>query len=411
MNRRDSRAAELMAEARGRPLADLVLEYIWRERAVSRAEIARRLGLSRSTVSEIATTLLATGLVAEGADGPSRGGRRPILLEFQDDAAVILGVEMGASHVACVLTDLRGRVLEWRSRDHPVRTDPDGTLRLMVALMDGCLDARDGSRGKLLGIGVAVPSPVDPHDPDRLSEVVLPAWRGHRAIEAIRTRYDVPVFVGNDANLGAVAEQWWGGCRGIDDFTYIKVATGVGAGYVIRGEIYSGARGVAGEIGHLSIDPGGEPCVCGNRGCLTTFVGSPALVARAHALLPDYPDSALAGRELSIDVIEDAALADDPLAMQVVREAAHNLGIAVAGVLNLNNPAAVVLGGSLARLGERLLVPLREAVMTRTLVSSVAASAIRTSELGERAIAMGAATRVLDAALAKPALFPGIEGT
>ena len=407
MNRRDpGRAAELMSEARGRPLADLVLEFIWREEKVSRAEIARRLGLSRSTVSEIASGLLDTGLVAEGDDGPSRGGRRPILLEFQDGAAVILGVEMGASHVAVALTDLRGRVLAWEERAHPVRTDPEGTVALMEALLDGCLARWGGPRSRLLGIGVAVPSPVDPRFPDRLSNVVLPAWQGHDGMKRIGARYGVPVFVDNDANLGAVAEQWWGGGRGIDDFTYIKVATGIGAGYVIRGEVYPGATSVAGEIGHLAIDPEGEACVCGNRGCLVTLVGTPALVARAKALTGEYPDSPLAGGPVTITAIEDAALADDPLATQVVREAAHHLGIAVAGVLNLMNPAAVVLGGSLARLDERLLTPLRETVMTRTLVSSVAASAIRTSELGERAIAMGAATRVLDAALGDPALFP-----
>lgn len=407
MNRHpSSRAAELMSEARGRPLADLVLEFIWQQRQVSRADIARRLDLSRSTVSEIVATLLETGLVAEGADGPSRGGRRPILLEFQDDAHVILGAEMGATHVAVALTDLRGRVLAWENRDHPVRSDPEGTIALLMELMDACL-AEDESPAGLLGIGVAVPSPVDPRYPDQLSKVVLPAWQGHHGMETIRARYGVPVFVDNDANLGAVAEKWWGAGRGIDDFTYIKVATGVGAGYVIRGQVYPGATSVAGEIGHLAIDPEGEPCICGNRGCLATLVGTPALVARAEELLPELPDSVLADDRITITAIEDAALEDDPLALKVVGEAAHNLGIAVAGVLNLMNPATVIIGGGLARVADRLLIPLRETVMNRTLVSSVADTAIRTSELGPRSIAVGAATRVLEAALADPTLFPG----
>ncbi len=405
-SRERKQAAALMSEARGRPLADLVLEYIWRQEAVSRAEIARRLGLSRSTVSEIVSSLLETGLVAEGDDGPSRGGRRPILIEFQDDAAAIVGVEMGASHVSVVLTDLRGRVLAWQNRDHSVRTDPEGTIALMVELVEACLDDWGGRPEKVMGIGVAVPSPVDPEMPDQLSKVVLPAWQGYNGMAELRARFGVPVFVDNDANLGAVAEQWWGGGRGIDDFTYIKVATGIGAGYVIRGEVYPGATSVAGEIGHLAIDPDGAPCVCGNRGCLTTVVGTPALVARAEALLADFPDSALAEGDITITAIEDAALANDALALQVVREAAENLGIAVAGVLNMLNPAAVIIGGGLSRLDERLLVPLRESVLTRTLVNSVAATAIRTSELGTRAIAIGAATRVLDAALTDPSLFP-----
>ena len=397
-----------VSEARGRPLFDSVLELIWRVGPASRAEIARQTGLSRSTVSEIVADLLATGLVAEVGDGPSRGGRRPILVAFQDRANVILGVDMGASHVSVALTDLRGQILCWRHSDHPVRDDPKGTIALMLELCEDCLASEPKYATSLMGIGVAAPCPVDPRYPDRLPEVVLPAWAGVDLGKALRSRFGVPVFLDNDANLGAVAEHWWGGGRGLDDFAYIKVATGVGAGYMIRGDIYRGATGVAGEIGHLIIDPAGTPCVCGNRGCLATFVGSEALVERAHKLAPSYPSSPLSAGKMTILAIEDAALADDPLATTVVREAANHLGSAIAGVLNLMNPGAVIIGGGLSRLGDRLVIPVREAVMRRTLVSSVAASEISVSELGPRAIALGAATQVLSAALTTPHLFPGV---
>ena len=404
-----ARTVDPLSETRGRPLSDSVLELLWRLKQASRAEIARRTGLSRSTVSEIVSGLLSTGLVAEVGDGPSRGGRRPILLDFRDDANVILGVDMGASHVSVALTDLRGRVLAWRHADHPVRTDPEGTAALMVDLCQACLDEYGGAANRLMGVGVAVPSPVNPRFPDRLSEVVLPAWADFDLPETLSSRFHVPVFVDNDANLGALAEHWWGAGRGVDDFAYVKVATGVGAGYMIRGEIYRGATGVAGEIGHLTIDPAGEPCVCGNRGCLATFVGSEALVRRALALREAHPESPLNRGEITINALEDAALEDDPLAMQVVREAAGHLGSAIAGVLNLMNPGAVILGGGLSRVGERLVVPVREAVMRRTLLTSVAASRIAASELGPRSIALGAATLVLDEALARPSLFPGVS--
>jgi hypothetical protein len=124
---------------RPRPLADSVLRLVWRERRISRADIARQAELSRSTVSEIVGTFLPTGLVSEVGAGPSSGGRRPIVLEFQDGAACILGVEMGATHVAVALTDLRGRVLAWRQRGHAVRDDPTGTRALIVELCDACL--------------------------------------------------------------------------------------------------------------------------------------------------------------------------------------------------------------------------------------------------------------------------------
>ena len=169
-------------------------------------------------------------------------------------------------------------------------------------------------------------------------------------------------MVDNDANLGALAEHWWGVGRGIDDIAYIKVATGIGSGHVIGGEIYRGATGVAGEIGHISIDPHGKPCICGLRGCLVTLIGGPALVARAAELSAEFPGSTLAGKRAPIRDIEDAALAGDPLALQRGPGSGRAPGPSRGRLLNLMNPSLVIVGGDLARLGDLLLDPLRETV-------------------------------------------------
>jgi predicted NBD/HSP70 family sugar kinase len=396
---------------RPRPLADAVLRLIWEERQISRAEIARRASLSRSTVSEIVNEILPMGLVAEVGEGPSRGGRRPIVIEFQDDSCVILGVEMGGSHVAVALTDLRGKVLAWVSKKHPVRSDPQGTRQVITELCHHCLEAPEASGRPLVGIGVAVPSPVDPSQADGLSTVVLPAWEGHLGLDELAKKYDVPLLVDNDANLGALAEHWWGLGADTDNLAYIKVATGIGSGHIIGGEIYRGASGVAGEIGHISIDPNGARCICGLRGCLVTMVGGPALEARAAELVAEYPQSVLAGKKFTVHDIANAGLAGDPLALQVIQEAAQHLGTSVAGLLNLMNPAVVVLGGDLARLGELVLEPLRERVRSRTLVSSVAAAEILASKLGPQSVAVGAATLVLKSALDDSRIFPVVPAS
>lgn len=388
-----------------RPSLPGVMQLIWRERRISRAEIARRTEMSRSTISDVVSELLATGLVSEVGAGESKGGRRPIVLAFEDDGAVILGVDLGAAHVAVALTNLRGAVLAWEHRKHPVRDDPPGSLALASALADRCLTSWGGRRRLLLGVGMAVPSPVEPARPEFLNDVVVPAWKGVDVGRALRERFRVPLLVDNDANLAALAERWWGAGRDVEDFAYIKLATGIGSGFFIGGQLYRGANGLAGEIGHLSIDPGGEPCVCGLRGCLATLVGSKALVGRARALVRAHPESMLARRQFGITALEDAALAGDPLALQVVREAAEHLGIAVAGLINLLNPSAVILGGGLARLGDLLLEPLRATVRGRTLVSSVDASRIVASALGGQAVAVGAATLLLHRALSDPRHF------
>jgi predicted NBD/HSP70 family sugar kinase len=176
----------------------------------------------------------------------------------------------------------------------------------------------------------------------------------------------------------------------------------------MAGRIYRGGTGVAGEIGHLTIDPHGPPCNCGNRGCLGTYVGAEALVARARALLPQYPGSPLAAGSVTAARVAAAAEAGDPLAVQVMHEVAEALGIAVAGVLNLLNPQLVILDGGLARLEEQLLQPLRETVFRRTFVSAVASATIRSSTLGAEGVALGAAALVLAAALRDPLLFPSL---
>lgn len=387
---------------RPRPLPTAILRLIWDEEFISRAEIARRLDVSRSTVSEIVDDLLGTGLIAEAGEGASSGGRRPIVLSFRYDAFVLLGVDVGASHVSVVVTDLRGRVRAWERQSFDVHADPDGTRAAIQRLCDRCLGAIDLTATPLLGIGVALPSPMDPLHPERVSRIALKQWNGVHGLEFLSARFGVPLWLDNDANLGALAEHWWGAARGLSNFTYIKIATGIGAGHFIDGRIFRGAGGVAGEIGHVTVDVHGNPCACGNRGCLTTYVGRPELLARVRELLPEYPRSMLATSGSSMPALEAAANARDPLASRVVQEAAEHLGTVVASLLNLMNPSAVILGGSLCRLREQVLVPVREAVMRRTFVSAVVSSEILTSALGDRAIAIGAATMVLEAVLADP---------
>ena len=393
-----------------RPLADAVLRLIWEKQRISRADIARLGGLSRSTVSEIIKEILPKGLISEMGEGPSRGGRRPIVLEFRDEACVILGVEMGATHVAAALTDLRGRVLDWKTQDHPVRSDPAGTRRVIAELCRQCLEGPASQGRPLVGVGLAVPCPVDPSHPERLSAVVLPDWKEELGLDDLMDELKVPLLLDNDANLGALAEHWWGAGRQSENLSYIKVATGIGSGHIINGEIYRGATGVAGEIGHMAIDPAGPPCLCGLRGCLVTFAGGHAILERTRLLVASQPESQLAGQleGLTIHEVENAALGGDPVALQVVNEAAEHLGTALASLLNLMNPEVVVLGGDFARLGELVLAPLRQRVRNLTLISSVAAARILVSRLGPQSVAVGAATLVLKTALEDSSLFPTV---
>ena len=386
-------------------LKDSVLRLIWREYQISRAEISRQLDLSRSTVTEIIKELLPTGLVAEVGNGESSGGRKPILLEFQDDAKVILGIDIGATHVSVAMTNLRGKLLLWKEKEYPVREDPDGTHKLIDELCNECLSSLKHGSEMLLSIGVSVPSPVDPIHPEYLSETIIPAWHGQSGLERLRKKYDVPVYLDNDANLGALAEHWWGAGKDVNDIIYIKISNGIGAGYILGGKLYRGSKGIAGEMSHMPIDPNGRLCGCGLRGCLATVISAWALKERIGTLSNLYPDSSLLIGSPSIIDIENAALNGDQLAIQVVTEATNYLTSAITSLVNLLNPDMIIIGGSLSRLGELVINPIQKKIDDCTLVGSVSKTKILTSKLGSKGIAIGAATLAIEQAFIDPKIL------
>ncbi len=372
----------------------VILSEVWREAPLSRADLARITGLSRSTVSAIAGDLVSAGILVESQGPIGRTGRPPIALRVAPDRAHFLGIEMGNTGLELVRVNLAGEVLARHAREHNVETDPAGTLAAIAELVQ-----QMSSDVPLVGVGLAVPSPLDPSRPGMLSEAILPAWRGVRVVDALSEITSLPVFLGNDANLGALAEHWWGAGQGVDDFAYVKVDTGVGAGLFMGGRIYGGAAGTSGEIGHTAIDPETGPlCRCGRTGCLEARIGSGALLRGARAVLgDDAPES-------TADLVQ-LALGGHAGAAGLVEDAGRYLGIALANLVNLLNPDLVVLDSVLTHAGDLLFAPLREALHERALSSCLDPSRVVGSQLGREAVALGGATLVLNNVLNTPHLL------
>jgi predicted NBD/HSP70 family sugar kinase len=379
----------------------LLLRTLWAApEGAARTDLAAQTGLSRATVSNIVGELLAGELVVEGARRASRGGRPARVLRFHDVSRCLLGIELGASHVSSVCTDLRGRVLGSERQEHDVQGDPVGTLECIGAQIDRL---RAAAPAPVIGLGMAVPSPILADNPGRLSADLFPGWAEIDLAVWLRSRTGLPVMLDNDANLGALAEHWWGEGRGRTDFAYIKVATGVGAGVIINGDIYRGAGGIAGEIGHTAIDPNGPQCRCGLAGCLESLVGTQSLLERAaEAARQEAETPAWARPAPTLSALIEAARSGDPVATRLISRTGHWLGIAIANLLNLINPSCIVLGGRLTRAGDLLLTPLRAAMAERALWSSVAETRVTVSSLPGEPIALGAATLLLQGLLSRP---------
>lgn len=379
--------------------AALLLRAVWdHPRGISRAELARQLGLSPSTVSTITNDFLVDDLVTESRLVKAKSGRPPTMLRFVDDRFVLVGVEIGGSHLSCVRTDMRGTLEHHESERFDVPDQPEAVMRRVSEMIEAALEGHDPERRRV-GIGVAVPSPLDTDQPGRLSARILPHWEGVDIGQRLYQRFGLPILLDNDANLGALAEAWWGAGRGLQNFTYLKVATGVGAGHIIWGEVFRGSNGIAGEIGHSAVSQGRRLCRCGLRGCLEAEASSHAILDKARERLAHDAPSGLVAEGLTMDELIAAAHAGDPLATEVIGDAGRHLGIAVANLVSLLNPSRVILGGHITMAGDLLLRPLRRAMNERALQTNLESTEVRVTDLRPGAVARGAATLVLSWAL------------
>ncbi|MET7546055.1 ROK family transcriptional regulator [Streptomyces sp. NBC_01724] len=352
--------------------------------SLTQAEIARGTGLSAATVSNIVRELKDGGTVE--VTPTSAGGRRARSVSLSGDAGIVIGVDFGHTHLRVAVGNLAHQVLAEESEPLDVDASSAQGFGRAEQLVNRLIETTGISPGKVIGVGLGVPGPIDVESGTLGSTSILPGWTGINPSEELAARLGVPVYVDNDANLGALGELVWGSGRGVKDLAYIKVASGVGAGLVIDGHIYRGPGGTAGEIGHITLDESGPVCRCGNRGCLETFTA-------ARYVLPLLRPSH--GPDLTMERVVQLAREGDPGCRRVIGDVGRHIGSGVANLCNLLNPSRVVLGGSLAEAGELVLAPIRDSVSRYAIPSAGRQLSVLPGALGARAEVLGALALVL----------------
>ena len=351
----------------------------------SRTELAQRTGLTMATVSSLVDALLALGLLVEGAAPSARVGRPARPVSLNPDGPVALGIEINVDYIAACLLNLPGTERGSRRLGLDNRNRrPSDILRRVIEL---CLELRDGLGAPLVGAALAVPGVVGAGDQVVLRAPNLPGLTGIEPGKQLADALGLAeVWVDNEANFGALGLLR--SAPGIGpDLVYVSGEVGVGAGLVVDGQLFRGAGGFAGELGHVVVDRDGPACGCGGRGCLEQYAGQDVLLGAAGQ--PD-PAALL------------AAVADgEPAALAAVAQAGAALGVGLASLLNVLDLPLVVLGGLYAQLFDQLSGPVRAELDRRVLSGS--GTALRPSELGAEAAVRGAAGAVLDRVLADPA--------
>ena len=362
-----------------------LLDALRRRGSASRADLARLTGLSRSTVSTLVSELQASGLVvdrepAADARAPQQG-RPPTLLTLDRSAGLVLGIDFGHEQVHVAIADLSRTILAERTQPLDVDNSAAGALDVAVELADEVIAAANIDADRILGAGVGLSGPIDVIAGAVYAGKILPGWAGVRPAEELAARLGVHVHLDNDANLGALAEVTLGAGIGARDAMYVMVGGGVGAGLILGGELYRGAGGTAGELGHVLVDESGPICRCGNRGCLEMMAGGRAIIALLRSSHGD---------ELTLDEVMALVADGDSGARRAIADAGRILGRSVAAIVNTFNPELVIVGGAVSAAGDVLLDPLQEAVHRYAIPSAAADVRITRGVLGDRAEVLGA---------------------
>ncbi|RDW20619.1 ROK family transcriptional regulator [Oceanobacillus chungangensis] len=371
----------------------LVLRKIIESSPITRPMIANETGLNKGTVSSLVNQLLEEKIIYESGPGESSGGRRPVMLLYNQVAGYSIGIDIGVNYMLGIITDLQGNIHHEELIKFSNLSFEEITGKLF-GIIDLLLSTAPSSPYGIIGIGIGVPGVVD-----RSEEILLApnlGWRNIKLKEILEEKYNLPITIENEANAGAYGEKMFGAGKDFNNIIYVSDGIGIGVGLILNGELYRGNNGFSGELGHMTIEVNGDKCRCGNNGCWELYASEQALLKNAERLeIITAQDG-----ELSLESLIELANSGDIEAIRLFEDLGHYLGVGINNIINTFNPQQVIIGNRIATAKKWLT----EALLNRsnqTLSFNQKGLQIDFSELSTHSTALGVAAFSVDNFLVK----------
>lgn len=376
-----------------------ILLALLRQEHLSRVDLARLTGLSTTTITNLIAELLEQGIVVEEGTGRlqrRRGAGRPrTALRLVPEARYAVGVHIGVGNIRVAVTDLRAQILACHTLAHPLDETAETVLSKTAALVKQAIGDSGVPPANVIGMGVGASGLVNPETGYNLLAPNL-GWKNVPVQDILTARLGLPVCVDNNVRAMALGEAMFGAAQNVRSLAFVYARIGVGAGFVVRGQLYRGNAAGAGEIGHTTIMPNnGQMCRCGNRGCLEPLVSEPGIIDLAVQQARQNPHSLLNGNNITLEDVFKAARAGDLALQSMLAERARYMGIALANLVNILNPELILLGGIFYQ-GQDLLLPTVEATMRARAFAHLGQQVrLQPTSFGSRAGTVGAAALAL----------------
>ena len=349
-----------------------ILRILWGNPCIYRAEIARITGLSQPTVMKRVDEFMERGLVNVSGKGVSSGGKPPLMLEFKWDAYYIIGVDINEYRIEIVLMDLRFGVIDTRIQDNREVDTAETILKRLVDEITALIREHPDKEEQILGIGVGIPGIVDAGRGIVVNSTEL-NWKDVNVREYLRQYFDGEITIEDSTRALALEEKILGRGKDVKNFLCLSLGSGIGSALVMNGELCYGSSSASGQLGHMAVERKGAACSCGNYGCLELYASGRAIRLEAKKVVEEHRESQITDlvygdpEKVDLNIVFEAAMGGDDIALAILEKAADYLAMAVAGIINLTDPEMIICGGKISRECSIFMTMLKKAIRRRRM--------------------------------------------